>query len=333
MQHALKSFWLSFIRWFDSEAGLVDGDFNHQKPLDKKLEVLRCMPFVLVHLVCFAVIWVGWSPIAVVVCLLSFWLRMFAITAFYHRYFAHRSFKASRGWQFVFAVLGNSAAQRGPLWWASHHRNHHKFSDTDRDIHSPVRHGFLWSHFGWFMSQQAYPTDYTVIKDFAKYPELRFLNRFDALVPAVYGTALFGLGWLLEIFAPSLGTGAWQMLIWGFFISTVFLFHAVFTINSLGHVWGKRRFKTKDDSRNNGFLALLTLGEGWHNNHHRFAVSTRQGFYWWEIDISYAILKLMSWMGIVHSLNPVPKRILNEGRVLDRDKAKDVRYEKGDEHG
>jgi stearoyl-CoA desaturase (delta-9 desaturase) len=241
---------------------------------------------------------------------------MFAITAFYHRYFAHRSFKTNRFWQFVFAVIGASAAQRGPLWWASHHRKHHKYADGVNDLHSP-NNGFWWSHLGWFTSEDAFKTDYSVIKDLAKFPELRFINRFDILVPFIFATTIFLFGKFLEAYYPALGTNGWQMLVWGFFISTVALAHSTFTINSLCHIWGKRRFDIKDDSRNNLFLALLTLGEGWHNNHHRFAISARQGFYWWEIDISYYLLKVLSWLGIVYDLRPVPSRILQEGRDND----------------
>lgn len=301
--------WSSIIRWFDAEAAVEDTSGN-----DRQINYLRCIPFFIVHLGCLGVIWVGVSTTAVVICLLAFWFRMFAVTAFYHRYFSHKSFKTNRFWQFCFAVLGNTAAQRGPLWWAAHHRQHHKHSDDPEDIHSPVAHGFWWSHLGWFMSHQGFHTNYSVIKDLAKFPELRFLNRFDSLVPVLFGVLMYALGEWLAFAFPALETSGAQVLVWGFFISTVLLFHATFTINSLGHVWGSRRFNTKDQSRNNVFLALLTLGEGWHNNHHRFAVSARQGFYWWEIDISYYLLCVLDKVGIVHDLNPVPQRILNEGR-------------------
>ncbi len=307
----MKTWSQTLIQWFDAEAlpPVQQTDTGRGR-----IDWLRCLPFVLVHLGCLGVVWVGVSGTAVAVCLAAFWLRMFAITAFYHRYFSHRSYKTSRGWQFVFAVLGNSAAQRGPLWWAAHHRQHHKHSDDPEDLHSPVAHGFWWSHVGWFMSDRGFATDYSVIKDLAKFPELRFLNRFDSLVPVVFAAGMFALGEAIAWAWPHSGTSGVQMLVWGFFISTVLLFHATFTINSLGHVWGKRRFATKDDSRNNAVLALLTLGEGWHNNHHRFAVSARQGFYWWELDISYLLLKGMAAVGIVRDLNPVPRRILDEGR-------------------
>lgn len=305
----------NIVRWFDSEAQPV-ADSGAVVLQGRSVNWQRVIPFVAVHLACLSIIWVGWSPIAVAVCVFMYLLRMFAITAFYHRYFSHRSFKANRFWQFVFAILGASASQRGPLWWASHHRKHHKHSDDDNDLHSP-KHGFLWSHMGWFTCEEAFKTDYSVIKDLAKFPELRFINRFDILVPFLTAVAMFSLGYWLEAFYPELGTTAGQMLIWGYFISTVLLAHGTFTINSLCHTWGKRRFETKDDSRNNFWLALITLGEGWHNNHHRFAVSARQGFYWWEVDISYYILKLMAKVGIIYDLNPVPQRILDEGRQAD----------------
>lgn len=306
----MKTWSQTLIQWFDAEA-LPD---THAGIGRGRIDWFRCLPFLVVHLGCLGVIWVGASGIAVAVCLAAFWLRMFAITAFYHRYFSHRSYKTTRGWQFVFAVLGNSAAQRGPLWWAAHHRQHHKHSDDPEDLHSPVAHGFWWSHIGWFMSDKGFATDYSVIKDLAKFPELRFLNRFDSLVPVLFAVLMFALGEGIAWLWPESGTSGLQMLVWGFFISTVLLFHATFTINSLGHVWGKRRFATKDQSRNNFVLALLTLGEGWHNNHHRFAVSARQGFYWWELDLSYLALKGMAAVGIVRDLNPVPQRILDEGR-------------------
>ena len=313
--HTLKSIGHHIVLWFDSEAESETPSSPQRNA--RSVNWLWIVPFFLVHLTCLSVIWVGWSPVAVMTCLLMYWVRMFAITAFYHRYFSHRSFKTNRFWQFVFAVIGASAAQRGPLWWAAHHRKHHKHSDDPDDLHSP-QHGFMWSHMGWFTCEQAFKTDYSVIKDWANYPELRFINRFDILVPFLFATALFFMGVAMEAWLPHWGTTGGQMLVWGFFISTVMLAHGTFTINSLCHTWGKRRFKTNDDSRNNFWLALITLGEGWHNNHHRFAVSARQGFYWWEIDISYYLLKVMNWMGIIHDLNPVPSRIIEEGRRLDR---------------
>lgn len=304
--------------WFDSEHG------SERVGNGRELNWVRCMPFILVHLACIAVIWVGWSPVAVAICAALYFIRMFAITAFYHRYFSHKSFKTNRFWQFVFAVLGNSATQRGPLWWAAHHRKHHKHSDEEHDLHSPIKHGFWWSHMGWFTCDAAFKTDYNMVKEWAKFPELKFLNRYDILVPIILGVSLFLTGEMLATFAPALETTGAQLFVWGYCISTVLLAHGTFTINSLCHTWGKRRFNTTDDSRNNFWLALITLGEGWHNNHHRFPVSARQGFYWWELDISYYILKLMSKLGIIWDLSPVPARILEEGKAQPLSKANNM---------
>ena len=224
---------------------------------------------------------------------------MFAITGFYHRYFSHRSFQTSRAMQFLFAVIGASSVQRGPLWWAAHHRKHHRHSDTEHDVHSPHHHGFWWSHVGWITSPANFPTDYSQVPDLAKYPELRFIDRFDTLVPLLLAFALYWIGGL-------------PYLIWGFFISSVVLFHFTCSINSLAHIWGGQRYDTSDQSRNNLFLALLTFGEGWHNNHHKYPGSSRQGFFWWEIDLTYYGLKLLASIRLITDLRPVPERVLQD---------------------
>ncbi len=303
-----RSLWKNVQRWIDSS---IDND---EPMTSTEFNWVRTMPFIILHLACFGVLVTGVSTTAVVVCLALFWLRLFAITAFYHRYFSHRSYKTSRPAQFIFALLGNMSAQRGPLWWAAHHRAHHQHADTDDDLHSPVKRGFWWSHAGWFTCDASFKTQMHRINDFAKYPELRWLDRYDIFAPMLLLALLFVAGELLAAFAPALETNGLQLIVWGFVISTVILFHSTVTINSLGHIWGKKRFNNKDESRNNAILALLTLGEGWHNNHHRWAVSARQGFYWYEIDITYGILKVMSWMGIVWDLSPVPAHVLEEGR-------------------
>jgi len=300
---------LSIRRWFDSYAGVEE----MATAPEKKIDLQRVLPFVLLHLGCLGVYRVGWSPVAVWTAVGLYFLRMFGITAFYHRYFSHNTFKASRGWTFAFAVLGGSSAQRGPLWWAGHHRHHHRCADKDDDIHSPVVHGFWWSHVGWILSTRNFPTPFKRIGDYACYPELVFLDRFDLLVPALLAGGLYGAGALLESRFPGVGTTGTQMLVWGFFISTTALFHATSTINSLDHLVGSRRYATGDESRNNAWLAFLTLGEGWHNNHHHYPAASRQGFFWWEIDITYYLLKLLSLLGIVRELRPVPERILHEG--------------------
>jgi len=305
-------------QWFDSDyfPGPGGGEAIANRP--DSFEWRRCLPFVFIHLGCAGVIWVGWSWTAVIVAAALYFLRMFAITGFYHRYFSHRTFSTSRWFQFVLAVWGNTAIQRGALWWAATHRHHHRHSDTEEDVHSARLKGFVWSHIGWMTSSNNFPTDYKVVRDLAKFPELVFLNRFDMIVPAIYGLALFGLGSLLNWLDPSLGTSGAQLFIWGFFVSTAVLLHGTLFINSLAHVWGKRRFETTDDSRNNLWLALITLGEGWHNNHHRFMGSTRQGFFWWEIDITYYCLKMMSWTGLIWDVKPVPRSVMEEARKLDK---------------
>jgi stearoyl-CoA desaturase (Delta-9 desaturase) len=241
-------------------------------------------------------------------------VRMFAITGFYHRYFSHRSFKTSRIGQFIFGLLGASAVQRGPIWWAAHHRHHHRYSDKPEDIHSPVQQGFFWSHMGWFMSHKHFAADLSRVKDLLKYPELRFLDRFDIAVPTALGVGVFLLGVLLKHVAPGLGTNGWQMLVWGFFVSTVAVYHGTYTINSLSHVFGRQRYNTGDTSRNNVWLAIITLGEGWHNNHHHYPASVRQGFYWWEFDITFYMLKVMAFFGVIWDLKPVPAAIRDGGR-------------------
>jgi len=304
--------WRLLRSWFDS-AGAAHVAARADA---HRIDWGRAIPFVAMHLACLGVIWVGVSWTAVLVAVILYFARMFAITGFYHRYFSHRSFKTSRAGQFLFGVLGATAAQRGPIWWAAHHRHHHAFSDKPSDVHSPRQQGFWWSHMGWFMSAKHFAPDLHRVKDLMKFPELRFLDRFDILVPVIFAVSLFGLGELLEYLAPELNTDGWQLLVWGFFISTVATYHGTYTINSLCHVFGRRRYRTNDDSRNNLWLALLTLGEGWHNNHHHYPSSVRQGFYWWEVDITYYVLKLLSFTGLIWDLNPVPVSARNSARRL-----------------
>ncbi|MDF1755392.1 MAG: acyl-CoA desaturase [Verrucomicrobiales bacterium] len=277
-----------------------------------KIDPKRVLPYIFIHGGCLAVIWVGWSWFAVAAAVFLYVVRMFAITAFYHRYFSHRAFKANRLMQFIFAVWGHTSMQGGALWWAANHRHHHNHSDETHDKHSPVQSGFWFAHIGWLFYPENFSTDYQKVKDYAKFPELVFLNRYDYIVPLAYGAMLLGLGALLESYFPGLGTNAWQLFVWGFFISTVVLLHGTLFINSLAHVWGSRRFETEDDSRNNFLLALITLGEGWHNNHHRYQHSAQQGFYWFEVDLSYYALRAMEKLGLIYDLKPVPARIYDE---------------------
>lgn len=274
----------------------------------RRIDWLRIWPFLTMQAACLLVFVVGYSPIALIVCAALYAVRMFGITAFYHRYFSHRSFEAGRGVQFFGAVLGASATQRGPLWWAAHHRKHHRTSDTAADAHSPVAHGLLWSHIGWIACRSNLPTDLKQVPDLAKFPELRWLDRHDLVVPFLLLASLLVLGGVLEAYAPELGTSALQMGVWGFCVSTTLLFHGTACINSLCHVFGRRRYPTSDQSRNSMLLALVTFGEGWHNNHHWCPGTVRQGFRWWEIDLSWYGLVVMSWFGLV-KLRPLPARV------------------------
>ncbi len=267
---------------------------------DDKLNVVSSLTFFLLHLLPFLAIFTGVTRPALILLFVTFTTRMFFVTAGYHRYFSHKSYRLNRFWQFVLAFGGTMASQKGPLWWAAHHRNHHRFSDTERDVHSPKR-GFWWSHVGWILCDKYNQADLTQIRDFSKYPELRFINKHDWIGP-----------WTLALICFAIG--GWSGLLIGFFLSTVLLWHVTFTVNSVAHVMGRRAYETTDTSRNTLLVALATGGEGWHNNHHRYPWSARQGFRWWQIDATYYVLRGLSWVGIVHDLRPVPASVIEEAR-------------------
>jgi stearoyl-CoA desaturase (delta-9 desaturase) len=249
------------------------------------------------------------STVAVLTCLTLYVVRMFAITAGFHRLFAHRTYKTSRVFQFALAFTATASYQKGPLWWSAHHRAHHLHTDTEHDVHSPMTRSFWQSHVGWFLARDSHVIDQTLVSNLAKYRDLRWLDRYYSVPPVLLAGSMFLLGTILQHVAPSLGTSGWQMLVWGFFISTVLLYHGTFTVNSLAHLFGTRRFATEDNSRNNWLVALITLGEGWHNNHHYYQTSERQGFYWWELDVSHATLRVLSWLGVVWDLRTPPDRV------------------------
>lgn len=251
--------------------------------------------FALVHAICALAIVTGVSTTAIILCVALYALRMFAVTGGYHRYFSHRTYKTSRAFQFILAVLAQSSGQKGVLWWASHHRHHHKFSDQDNDTHSPKR-GFIWAHVGWILVKETRETIHKNVRDLSKFPELVWLNN-NPYTPAIL------LGFICFLI------GGWSGVIVGFFWSTVLVYHSTFTINSLSHMWGTRRFATTDTSRNNPFLALITFGEGWHNNHHHYQGAANQGFYWWEIDITFYILVVLEKLGIIWDMRRAPEHI------------------------
>src|SRR6266700_3975065 len=262
--------------------------------------------FVLVHLTCIAAIWTGITWQSVAICAALYWLRIFAIGAGYHRYFSHRAYSTSRAFQLILALGSQSTAQKSVLWWTAQHRHHHLHSDTERDLHSPRHKGFWYSHVGWIFARRQNTVDLTKVADFASFPELMWLHRYE-VVPA---TVLAVICYLLA---------GWSGLVVGFFWSTVLVLHATFCINSLAHVHGRKRYVTGDDSRNNWFLALFTMGEGWHNNHHACQSSVRQGFRWWEVDSTFYILKVLSWLRVVWDLKRAPEAVVrNEQRLGSR---------------
>jgi len=261
--------------------------------------------FVLVHLACLAAFWTGVSALSIGLCLGFYFLRMFAITAGLHRYFSHRAFKTGRVFQFVLAFVAQMSAQAGTIWWAAKHREHHAHSDSPQDVHSPAQHGFLFAHLGWIFHKNHAAADYSSVPDLTRYPEIVWIDRHKYMPAVILAAACFAID-------------SWTGLVVGFFWSTVLTYHGTFAINSMAHVFGNQRYVTGDDSRNNWLLALITLGEGWHNNHHYYQSSTRQGFYWWEIDVTFYILKALSWVGIVRDLRSPPAEALTGDRLLPR---------------
>jgi len=256
------------------------------------------IPFFGAHLFALAaVLYYGWSWSGLALAVAFYYLRIFFVTGFYHRYFSHRTFKTSRVFQFLMALACTFTAQKGAIWWASHHRRHHKYSDVEGDVHSAKRDGFWWSHVGWIVSPRFDKTEESRVADLLVYPELRWLERYH-LVPLVAYASLFYF------------VGGMHALVWGFFVSTVMLWHGTFTINSLTHMFGSRRYATGDDSRNNWILAIVTNGEGWHNNHHYYQASTRQGFMWWEIDVTYYLLRALAAVRLVWDLREPPKHLV-----------------------
>ena len=298
MKHfLLKIFDNNYAEKFYQKQKGVDGD---------TIDWFRVIPFILIHFGALAAIWTPFEWYLVWVALFLFVIRMFAITGFYHRYFAHKTFKTSRLMQFIFAFIGSTAAQRGPIWWASHHRRHHLNSDRHNDHHSPHTHHFLWSHMGWFLAKKNFLTDRKVVRDLTKFEELVLIDRFDWLPPVLLLLSLFVLG---EYLSLTSGISGLNMVIWGFCVSTILVYHCTFAVNSIAHLWGTQRYNTKEESKNNFFVALLTFGEGWHNNHHHYPGSIRQGFYWWEVDLTYYALRFLSFFGIVYNLRTVSKAI------------------------
>ncbi len=256
-----------------------------------------------IHAACLVGFWLTPTRGDLLLLATTFFVRMFAITGGYHRYFAHKTYKTGRAFQLVLAVLGATSVQKGVLWWAGHHRIHHKYADQPgKDVHSP-RDGFWYSHQGWIFHGRWDGSSLDQIQDFARFPELVWLNRWHVVPPIVLAVACLAIG-------------GWSALLWGFGVSTVLLWHATYSINSLAHRWGTRRYDTPDTSRNNLLLSLLTLGEGWHNNHHHYCVSARQGFFWWEIDISYYLLRALAAVGLIWDMREPPAHVVKRTALV-----------------
>jgi stearoyl-CoA desaturase (delta-9 desaturase) len=285
-----------------------DPGSNSEESTDSHSDIVypSTIPFLVVHLACFAAIWTGVTIEAVAIGVGLYWLRIFAIGAGYHRYFSHRAYETSRIFQFVLAVIAQTTAQKSVLWWAANHRDHHLHSDTERDVHSPRHFGFIYSHVGWIFARRQDETNFARVADFAQYPELMWLHRYELAPPLALAVVCFAVA-------------GWPGLIVGFFWSTVAVYHGTFCINSIAHLAGRRRYVTGDDSRNNWLLAIITMGEGWHNNHHAFQSSARQGFRWWEYDPTFYLLKLLERLGLVWNLKlPTAEVLRNQHRLGTR---------------
>lgn len=269
------------------------------KPPSRVRQLVEASPFILAHFAPLGLFWTGITPSAVVLCVMFYLVRMWGVTAGYHRYFSHRAFRTSRVFQFILAFVAQASAQRGAIWWAAHHRDHHRFSDQKNDVHSPHQHGLWTAHVGWFFEPGHEETRWKNVRDLERFPELRFLNRWHLLPSIVFAVLALLIGGL-----PG--------LLCGFFLSTVFLWHGTFFINSMAHLWGTRRFETSDDSRNNPLLAVITLGEGWHNNHHHFPRAARNGFRWWEFDPTYYSLRILAALRLVWDLKEPPEELLRD---------------------
>jgi stearoyl-CoA desaturase (delta-9 desaturase) len=236
----------------------------------------------------------------------SHFLRAVGLTLTFHRYFAHRAFQMNRVARFVWAFIGTAAMQKGPLWWAGHHVNHHRFADREGDPHSPMISGVYYAHVGWFLNDARHDVieaSNPVIRDFSKAPEILWLDRLFFVPPILLALVMYlagGMPWL----------------VWGFCLPTVTLAHATFAINTVNHLFGSRRFDTIDESRNNVVTALFAVGEGWHNNHHRYQRAARNGFYWWEFDPTWYVIRLMEMVGLAWDVQPVPARIYVEARAI-----------------
>jgi stearoyl-CoA desaturase (delta-9 desaturase) len=256
------------------------------------------MVMVIMHLACLGVFLVGFSWPALWVAIVMYVIRGMGVTTGYHRLLAHRSYKTNRFIQFVVATAGGLAMQGGPLWWVAHHRAHHRDTDKEGDIHSPVTKGMWQSHMGWMMSNEAFHEQGSNSRDLFKYPELKFLQRHYVWILVLQMLGLYALGSLLSLWYPDTSINGLQCLVWGFFVSTVFLWHVTFSVNSVCHRWGSQDYDSNDASTNNWIIGILGFGEGWHNNHHFYPSSARHGLKWWQVDVTWILIRGLCLVGL-----------------------------------
>jgi len=258
--------------------------------------------YVLLHATCLLAFYTGVTWRALALFGISYPIRVLGVGIAYHRYFAHRAFKTSRAMQFVLGVWGVLSFQKGPLWWAQTHRDHHRYADTPQDLHSPRLQGLFYAHFGWFQVRENQDVVPSKIQDLYRFPELRLLEDWRFYFGLNLATWI-ALGWAFGL----------EGVVWGGAIPTALALQIVHAIQSISHaVGGYRRCPTTDDSRNHVWIGLLSLGE-WHNNHHYLMASARQGFAWWEVDVQWAVIRVLGWLGLVWDLRQ-PSREVLEGR-------------------
>lgn len=264
------------------------------------------------HLGALGVLFTGASEVAVIAMIAYYLIRGFGVTGGFHRLLAHRAYKTGRVMQFLITLAGSLAVQGGPLWWVAHHRAHHRYTETDKDIHSPVTKGFWQAHIGWMGSPSSFNENGAGARDLHQYPELKFLQRHYAFIVLGQAAVIFLIGAAIGKLFPQSGTSGLQFLVWVYFFGTVALWHATFMVNSVCHTWGQRPFDAKDASTNNWLVVFLALGEGWHNNHHKFSNSARHGLLWWQFDLTWCVLVVLSKLGLVSDLKTPHQQVLQD---------------------
>jgi len=262
--------------------GVVTGSAGYSKP--------AVVAYGLLHLGCLGVFFVPFDSHAVAIFCGAYLIRGFGVSVIYHRYFAHRTFRTSRVMQFLFGLYGTTTVLGGPLWWAQTHREHHRHADTPDDIHSPRYQGFVYSHCGWFLTHAHRDVDLSKVSDLARFPEMMFLERWGGAFKLLYIGCAY---WLFGVVG----------LVWGFFVPTVVVIQMVHWIQSVSHsLGGYRRYPTPDESRNHWLFGVVSMGEGFHHNHHAFPASARLGLLWWEIDVGYYLLVGLAWLRLIRDL-------------------------------